>query len=95
MQKGRFYHSPLFTLRFVESEGYSCVGAIVPGKVAKTAVLRNKFRRIIYQGVRKIYPHVKPNLKIAVMAKNAIMNENQETIDVSLKEAFLKAKLLN
>ncbi len=95
MQKGRFYHSPLFAIRFVESEGHSYIGAIVPGKVAKTAVLRNKLRRSIYQGVRKIYSRIKPNLKIAIMAKNGILTENQETIDVSLEETFLKAKLLN
>lgn len=93
MKKGRFTHTPFFSIRLIESEGITRIGAIVPVKVCKTAVGRNKLRRTIYLSVRKIYKDIKPNLKIAILAKSGSLNQNQENIDVSIREVFLKAKL--
>ncbi len=94
MKKGRFTHTPLFSIRLIESEGVTLIGAIVPTKVCKNAVGRNKLRRMIYLSVRKIYKNIKPNFKMAILAKSGALGQNQETVDLGIKEVLVKAKLL-
>ena len=52
MEKGRIFYSPFFTLRVLFGQKRTGFGALIPKKVAKTAVARNLARRRVYEAIK-------------------------------------------
>lgn len=48
IEKGKILHSPLFTLRFLDGQASTKFAAVMPKRIAKTAVARNLARRRVY-----------------------------------------------
>ena len=94
IEKGRVAHSPLFTLRWVPTEGHSRIAAIVPKKVAKKATGRNSLRRKMYVAVRVLGPRILPGFKIVILAKASTADLTQDAIDKALYDSVSKARLI-
>ena len=94
MKIGRVYHSSLFLVRVVPVDEHTRVSATISSKIAKTAVLRNRIRRKIYEAVHLFMPTLAPGYHVAMIAKAPIFEATQKTIEISTKEVFVKAGLL-
>ena len=101
LNKGRIIHSPAFYLRTlkISSEdnikpGQSKISIVVPVKVAKKAVVRNRIRRLSYRAVKKIYGSMLPSICVIVFAKQPVCQMETEDLEKEIKDVFVKAGLL-
>jgi len=94
IKKGRVSHSLFFYARILTVKGKSRLSAAVPQKVSKTAVGRNKLRRIIYEAVKPIMPKVIPDTEIIIIAKDCALKANFEEIKKDIENLFVKSRLL-
>lgn len=94
MEKGRVIHSPLFLMRVMRSEGSTKFAAVAPKKIAKTAVDRNKLRRIIYNAIKTSYPRLVPSHHIGLFAKATAVGASFEVIAKDVHDLFVKAGIL-
>ncbi len=81
-------------LRALSGSADMRVSTTVPVKIAKTAVQRNKFRRKLYEAVRLIVSNIVFNTHIAIIAKPQLLQSDQKVIEMEVRDAFVKAKLL-
>lgn len=86
--KGKTFINKLFLLRVVSSKDQDKrFGFSVSKKVAKSAVVRNRWRRVGYRLLRPFIPQIKPNT-LATISFLTIPKDNEQ---VSLNlEAILK-----
>jgi ribonuclease P protein component len=94
LTKGGIVHNPLFWLRIVKNSPNTKISVICPKKVGKIAVLRNKYRRMVYEIIRKNHIKDMSNINAIVCVKDPIKNKNTQEIEVSLKELFVKAGII-
>lgn len=94
-------HSPLFYLRYVKIEPIkgkdiekSRISAVVPIKIAKKAVQRNKIRRQIYEATRAIYGSIIEGANVIIFAKEAMKEVSFMDMEKGIKDIFVKARLL-
>ncbi len=95
IETGKAVHSDFFWLRYVKSQEIATkIAVIAPKKIAKTAVLRNKIRRKVYEAIRPIYDSVKPGYIVIVSAKDLLVKNPNTNISIEVKKIFEKAKIL-
>ncbi len=92
--KGRIFHSSLFTIRVMKSEGLSRFSVAVPKKVAKTAVERNKLRRRTYSVLRNLHSRIKVGFHGVFITKPSIKTANIDSIREDTEQFFVKSGLL-
>ncbi len=91
------YVSPLFSIKIVpgaktaEKTLFSCV---VSKKVAKTAVLRNKTRRRVYEAIKKSLPNIKNGYICLVFVKKEVIDADFSTLEKNINELMKKAGIL-
>lgn len=109
MEKGAVAHSPLFIIRTLgmkivsskekreRRKGNSTldvrIAAVMPKKTARTAVLRNKMRRLVYEAVQPIINSVAPGTHAVIFAKAEAIKADFKDISADLKALFVKAKI--
>ncbi len=99
MEKGRAFHSTLFSLRTcamptTEKDQPTRIAAVVPNKVGKKAVERTRMRRKMYEVVRVFVPNLKPNQLVIVFAKSPALVSATDLLKKEMKEIFVKAGLM-
>ena len=96
MEKGRVSHSSVFLMRSLKdaSFGKPKISVVVPQKIAKTAVSRNRYRRKMYEAVQVIYPSLSDGFRAIVFAKSTILDLEFAVIAKEMKEIFVKSGLL-
>ena len=65
---------------------------VVPKKVSKSAVSRNRIRRIGYSAIQKMLPEIEISVKCVCITKKIF--KTRDEIIGSLEEVFTKAKIL-
>lgn len=94
LTKGGVVHNPLFWLRIMKNSPTTKISVICPKKVGKTAVLRNRYRRMIYEIIRNSYIKNINGIHGIVCVKDPIKNKNHEEVASSLKDIFVKASII-
>lgn len=96
MEKGRVNHSSIFLLRSLTDKSFdhARVGAAVPVKIAKKAVVRNKTRRRMYAAIRAIYDRLRNDVNAVVFAKQAAIEAEKALLEKEMEQIFVKAGLL-
>lgn len=94
LEKGRVVHNPLFWLRTINSTDKTQVSVICPKKVGKNAVIRNRFRRIVYRLIQEDIFTSLVNSKNIICLKDPVIKANSTDLSQNLKDIFVKAKLL-
>jgi ribonuclease P protein component len=94
MEKGRVSHSSLFLIRAVSGRDDTRVAAVAPQKVFKTAVVRNRVRRRMYEAIRLIEMNIKPGTQVIVFAKVAASGKKPIELGADMKALFVKAGIL-
>ena len=90
-KKGKRIHHPLITLQYMK-QGVSPTkcSVVVPKKIYKTAVSRNRIRRKIAHIIKEIYPQVLPHHCVAVVVKSSLENIDNLQIKEVLESLFTK-----
>lgn len=94
LEKGRVIHSPLFLLRILGGQKNTGISAVASKKIAKTAVERNRIRRLIYRGVGPLMSSIISGTHVIVFAKQAMNETKAATITDDLKSVFAKARIM-
>lgn len=77
-----------------DSGGLS-IGISVSRKIARRAVKRNRIRRMIFESVRQMAPHIRPEFAVAILARPGAADlKKQQDAAGPLRELFTRAGLL-
>ena len=96
MEEGKIVHSLLFMLRVLHSDTLkdTRVSAVVPLKIAKQAVMRNRLRRQVYEAIKPVFTRIASHTHTIVFVKSGVMTVDFGSISKGLREIFVKAGLL-
>jgi ribonuclease P protein component len=105
MEKGLFAQSPLFTARYMKVGASNNkevgtefntlrVSAICSSKVGKTAVIRNKARRRVYEAVGSIIGKNVSNVSICIICKSGAIDADFKTFKADLSTLLTKVGVL-
>lgn len=93
-KNGDSIESRLLVLRTRKNEfGYNRYGVNISKKLAKSAVVRNRLRRQIYEIIRlneKSGKMVEKSLDIMIFARKALLGLNYTNLEIALMETFKK-----
>lgn len=92
--RGKIYEGLFFRLTFVENEKEKRFAFVVSARLSKKAVVRNKIKRRLIEGIRELLPEIK-NGDYLFYAKKGALNKSFREIASELrrflaKEGFLK-----
>lgn len=94
MDKGKLFHSPIFSVKFLRVSGGSRFSVAVSKKVAKNAVDRNKIRRRVYTALRTLDSKIPQGFHGVFMIKATILKMSLGDITAGLESIFVKSGLL-
>lgn len=92
--KGKIFKNKLFLLRVVSYQGVGsrfCFS--VSKKVAKSAVVRNRWRRAGYRLIKPFIPKIKPNLLITLSFLT--IPKDIEDVGINIGNILKESKLIN
>lgn len=92
--KGVRFLSPSFTGTIYPSTAGSRVSVVVSKKTAKSAVLRNRLRRVFYAAVEKYIPAFTSSVLIVLYPKKEAALEKTDDITKEIKKALQNTKVL-
>lgn len=98
--EGRIYHGMSATiivgkkLYSPNPEGVSRFGFIVSNRVSKSAVARNRIRRLLREAVYERLSRVNPGLSIVIIGKQKIVGKQLKEIGIELEKLFIVAGII-
>ena len=94
-KKGVFFNTELFNLKIFQSEEIEPKFAfVVSKKVSKSAVVRNKTKRIMAEIIRKNLSKISPNKNIILYAKKILNSSYKLQAEKAVLETFKQAKII-
>ena len=81
-------------LQSIDSAEDSRIVAVVPKKIEKTAVGRNKLRRRMYTLIHPFITQIKLNTHSIIFAKSSTAKASKPELIADIKNIFVKAKIL-
>lgn len=90
---GKTFHGPHFSVRalFVPERDRSGAAAVVPKKVVKGAVKRNRLRRRVSAAIADLLPNGPKDALVVVFAKHGANEQNSTDIHKELHTLLKKA----
>lgn len=80
--KGDFKSASSFYIKYVKNnEEYSKISVVVPKKVAKLAVVRNRIKRQLSEIIRLKYKELKPGYNILLVCKPNVLQMQYGQLD--------------
>lgn len=76
-------------------EGKAKVGIATSSKTFKTAVLRNRARRVLSYGFEVLYGRLRNGVKVVAIPKVAILQQESDKVVIDLEKLLKKADLIN
>lgn len=96
LKHGRRVHADIASVIFVENEPNSShIGIIVPVKLSKRAVYRNRTKRLISEAIRQNNAKIKLGFDTIIMAKKILKDEKLTDIQKPIVELLQRAGLLS
>lgn len=87
-------HSPIFILKYGKNQlAESRFGVIISKRIDKSAVARNKIKRIIMEYARIKLDQMRTSTDILFIIKPAIKDKKLEEVEKEIDSSFSKAKL--
>lgn len=90
---GKHVTTPLFHLFYLEPRNYrgpTRVGFVVSNKFSKSAVKRNRVKRIYREVVRNLFDRINDNYWIVMHPKNSILKPTYESINTEFAKTLQK-----
>jgi len=95
LKQGRRVHSEIASLILIPNESQEThIGVIVPIKLSKRAVQRNRTKRLIYEVLRQNWSKMKIGFDIIVMARKLLREEKLSDVEQPIQDLLQKAELL-
>lgn len=94
LKKGKVIHTPFFWIRLYKQPGIARVAVLSPQKLLKTAVLRNRFRRKIYEIIGSFKKEMAKDYHLVVCMKEPILKADKDAMQEKTREIFVKAGVL-
>lgn len=94
LEKGRVVHSPFFTIRVLGGMEAFKISVVSPKKIYKTAVSRNRSRRVIYAILASFLDKFKSSSYILIFPKTNILDMDHMDLMKNLEQSLAKAGLL-
>jgi ribonuclease P protein component len=94
---GDIIRGPLFAAKYIENKKRTKyrLAVVISKKILKSAVLRNRVRRRLYEQVRQIEGSIKtPNDIVITVFSDKILEISHEEITAMVKKQFEQAKLI-
>lgn len=93
-EEGNFKSVSSFYIKYIENnDSFSKVSVVVPKKVSKLAVIRNRFKRQLSEIIRLRYKELKSGFNIVVICKEEILSKKYKDLDQEWEELIEKADL--
>lgn len=96
-QRGQTVRSPLGALKYVINRRRTTfrVAVVVSRKVHKSAVVRNRIRRRIYEAVRHMAPHIQqPYDLVIIVYSDQVADMPAEELQTRITDRFRKAGII-
>lgn len=92
---GRLVSDPYFNVR-VKSNSllFNRVGIVISKKIDKRAVVRNRMKRLIYSIIQEIWKNIQPGYDVLFVIRKDAVEAKREDFYSSIKQVFLKEKML-
>jgi ribonuclease P protein component len=89
------FYAPFFILKLTPSspELPLRIGFIVPAKIVKKAVDRNRLRRLLRQAAHPYLKSLQPGHDLLFLARKPLINQQLPTIKAAVKQIFNQAQL--
>lgn len=94
LKNGKIVHTQFFWLKFLKKEESSRFASIVPQKIVKKAVDRNRFRRKIYSIFESFKNNINQGYLFVLCMKEPLTKLNKQQIEDKTREIFVKARFL-
>lgn len=93
--KGRGFFSKSFVIKFLVKTGMETpqIVVVASNKVSKSAVVRNRLKRIIRQSLHDLVSNLKPGFYVFILKQTAIAVKSQD-LKEELIESLKKSKIL-
>ncbi len=73
--KGEFKSASSFYIKYIKNnENYSKISVVVPKKIAKLAVTRNRIKRQLSEIIRLKFKEIKPGYNILLICKSNVLD---------------------
>ncbi|MCX6817030.1 MAG: ribonuclease P protein component [Candidatus Beckwithbacteria bacterium] len=90
------FSSQFFTLKInSRKNNQPLIGIIVPVKVSRLAVVRNRHKRLVREAIRPYLTKLKPNTELLFLANTTILNRPLSVIQADLLQLLQSCSLLN
>jgi len=91
----KLFSSPAFNIKISENkEDMVRFGFVVSKKINKSAVIRNKTKRVLRDSAKDILAKIVPGKNILIISKKELGFEEKEDVLKSMREIFKKASIL-
>lgn len=93
--KGRTFFSQSFLIKFLNKPDFTdaMITVVASVKISKSAVVRNRLKRIIRQDLHNQVKHMKPGYYVFILKKTAVDKQPQE-IREELTQSLRKSKII-
>lgn len=93
-KQGRVISGDFLVLKKLKNDmNHSRIGLVVPLKISKKAVVRNKAKRRLREIIRENLDEMKPGYDLVFFTRKGIEEKDFNEINLELKTLFKKAKL--
>ena len=94
-KKGKTHKEGFLLLKIIKYKElpYSSFSAVVPKKISKKAVERNKIKRRIRESLRKKLSQIQPGFKGIFIALPEIINQDYKIIDKNINKIIITSKI--
>ena len=93
--KANVYSSPFFNIKIYDGEEKTArFGFVVSKKVNRSAVVRNKTKRVLREVAKELLPKISLNKDIIVFSKVELSPKQKKEVSDSMAEIFTKAGII-
>lgn len=95
INNGKYFGLNEFYIKFIPNNlDYSKISVVVPLKIHKNAVIRNRIKRQMSEIIRLIYKNIKPGFNIIFFCKSPILETSYTTMEQKINKILSDANLL-
>lgn len=94
LQQPLVIRSPLFTMRIAKNNKENSRFSVVVSKaVDKSAVLRNRTKRVMLGCISEVLPKITPGYDVVIHMKKSVENDSDKNLQKTLVQSLSKGKL--
>lgn len=94
LTSGEYFGVKEFYIKFTKNNlDYSKISVVVPIKIDKRAVVRNRIKRQLSEIIRSMYKDIKPGFNIVFFCKSPIVDAKPDSIKEQTKKVLTDSKL--